>query len=60
MSINKVMIAGNLTRAPELRATGSGTQILHFGVAVKGRPEAGTGLCAQMRREDQVPGSEKH
>ena len=30
------------------------------GKARKGRPEAGTGLCAQMRREDQVPGSEKH
>ena len=30
------------------------------GKARKGRPEAGTGLCAQMRRENQVPGSEKH
>ena len=28
--------------------------------ARKGRPEAGTGLCAQMRRENQVSGSEKH
>ena len=37
MSINKVMITGNLTRDPELRATGSGTQILHFGVAVNDR-----------------------
>ena len=30
------------------------------GKARKGRPETGTGLCAQMRRENQVPGSEKH
>ena len=37
MSINKVMITGNLTRDPELRATGIGTQILHFGVAVNDR-----------------------
>lgn len=37
MSINKVMITGNLTRDPELRATTNGTQILHFGVAVNDR-----------------------
>lgn len=37
MSINKVMITGNLTRDPELRATASGSQILHFGVAVNDR-----------------------
>ncbi len=37
MSINKVMITGNLTRDPELRATASGTQILHLGVAVNDR-----------------------
>ncbi len=37
MSINQVTISGNLTRDPELRATGSGTQILHFGVAVNDR-----------------------
>ena len=37
MSINKVMITGNLTRDPELRATGSGMQILQFGVAVNDR-----------------------
>lgn len=37
MSINRVMISGNLTRDPELRATGSGMQILHFGVAVNDR-----------------------
>ena len=37
MSINRVNISGNLTRDPELRATGSGTQILSFGVAVNDR-----------------------
>ena len=37
MSINRVNITGNLTRDPELRATGSGTQILRFGVAVNDR-----------------------
>lgn len=31
------MISGNLTRDPELRATGGGTQILQFGVAVNDR-----------------------
>lgn len=37
MSINRVNISGNLTRDPELRATGSGMQILRFGVAVNNR-----------------------
>ena len=37
MSINRVNISGNLTRDPELRMTGSGTQILSFGVAVNDR-----------------------
>ena len=37
MSINRVNISGNLTRDPELRVTGSGTQILSFGVAVNDR-----------------------
>ena len=37
MSINRVLISGNLTRDPELRASGSGTQILRFGVAVNDR-----------------------
>ena len=44
MSINKVMIAGNLTRDPQMRATQSGTQILSFGVAVNDRrrnPQSG-------------------
>jgi len=37
MSINKVMITGNLTRDPELRQTPAGTQVLHFGMAVNDR-----------------------
>ena len=37
MSINRVNISGNLTRDPELRAAGSGMQILRFGVAVNDR-----------------------
>lgn len=37
MSINKVMITGNLTRDPELRATNSGMQVLNLGVAVNDR-----------------------
>lgn len=37
MSINKVMITGNLTRDPELRQTPAGTQVMNFGVAVNGR-----------------------
>ena len=37
MSINRVLISGNLTRDPELRATAGGTQVLSFGVAVNDR-----------------------
>lgn len=37
MSINRVVISGNLTRDPELRATPGGTQVLSFGVAVNDR-----------------------
>lgn len=37
MSINKVMVTGNLTRDPELRATPAGTQVLRFGMAVNDR-----------------------
>lgn len=37
MSINKVLISGNLTRDAELRSTASGTAILAFGVAVNDR-----------------------
>lgn len=37
MSINCVTISGNLTRDPELRATGTGTLVLQFGMAVNDR-----------------------
>lgn len=37
MSINRVMITGNLTRTPELRTTQGGTAVLTFGVAVNDR-----------------------
>lgn len=37
MSINVVVISGNLTRDPELRHTNGGTAILSFGVAVNDR-----------------------
>ena len=44
MSINKVMISGNLTRDAELRTTQNGNSILNIGVAVNDRrrnPETG-------------------
>ena len=37
MSINRVMITGNLTRDPELRETASGFQVMSFGIAVNDR-----------------------
>ena len=37
MSINRVIISGNLTRDPEMRQSGAGTQILQFGMAVNDR-----------------------
>jgi single-strand DNA-binding protein len=37
MSINKVLISGNLTRDPELRATATGMPVLSMGVAVNDR-----------------------
>lgn len=37
MSINRVVISGNLTRDPEMRATASGIQVMSFGVAVNDR-----------------------
>ena len=37
MSINRVIISGNLTRDPELRSTASGMPVLGFGVAVNDR-----------------------
>lgn len=37
MSINRVIISGNLTRDPELRQTQGGTSVLMMGVAVNDR-----------------------
>ena len=37
MSINRVVISGNLTRDPELRQTAGGLPVLGFGVAVNDR-----------------------
>lgn len=37
MSINRVVISGNLTRDPELRATGSGMPVVKLGLAVNDR-----------------------
>jgi single-strand DNA-binding protein len=37
MSINRVLISGNLTRDPELRSTASGMPVLGLGVAVNDR-----------------------
>ncbi len=37
MSINRVVISGNLTRDPELRSTSSGMSVLKMGVAVNDR-----------------------
>lgn len=37
MSVNRVVISGNLTRSPELRQTRGGTAVLAFGVAVNER-----------------------
>ena len=37
MSINKVMLTGNLTRDCELRTTASGSTVLSFGIAVNDR-----------------------
>lgn len=37
MSINKVVLTGNLTREPELRRTASGAAVLGFGIAVNDR-----------------------
>jgi len=37
MSINRVVISGNLTRDPELRATASGMSVLKLGIAVNDR-----------------------
>ena len=37
MSINRVIVSGNLTRDPELRRTQSGVSVLAFGLAVNDR-----------------------
>lgn len=37
MSINRVLISGNLTRDPDLRSTATGMPVLGFGVAVNDR-----------------------
>lgn len=37
MSINKIILSGNLTRNPELRAMQNGTSVLQFGMAVNDR-----------------------
>ena len=37
MSINKVIISGNLARDPEMRSTAGGTSVLQFSVAVNER-----------------------
>lgn len=37
MSINNVVLTGNLTRDAELRVTASGTPVLNFGIAVNDR-----------------------
>lgn len=37
MSINRVVISGNLTRDPELRSTASGMSVLQLGIAVNDR-----------------------
>lgn len=41
MSINVVVLSGNLTRDPELRSTPSGMQILQFGLAFNDRRKNG-------------------
>ena len=37
MSLNRVMVTGNLTRDPELRQTPNGMAVLSFGIAVNDR-----------------------
>lgn len=43
MSVNQVAVTGNLTRAPELRATQGGTAVLSFGIAVNDRRKVADG-----------------
>lgn len=37
MSINRVIVSGNLTREPEVRTTASGNPVMGFGIAVNDR-----------------------
>lgn len=41
MSINRVIVSGNLTRDPEVRSTASGTPVMKFGIAVNERVKKG-------------------
>mgnify|MGYP002773326946 FL=1 len=43
MSINQVLIAGNLTREPDLRSTAGGKAVLSFGIAVNDRRQNASG-----------------
>lgn len=43
MSINRVVVAGNLTRDPELRSTPGGVPVLMVGIAVNDRRKNGSG-----------------
>ncbi len=43
MSINKVIISGNITRDPEFKSGSGGFQYLRFGVAVNDRVRTSTG-----------------
>ena len=43
MGVNHVAVVGTLTRAPELRATQGGTDVLSFGIAVKDRRKNASG-----------------
>ena len=42
-SFNKVILVGNLTRAPELRTIPSGTSVTDIGLAVNDRRKSATG-----------------
>ena len=50
MNLNKVMIAGNLTRDPELRYTPKGTAVAELGLAInRVFTEAGTFMCPRRK-----------
>ena len=57
MSINRVVISGNLTREPDLRQTAGGMAILSFGVAVNDRrrnPQTGEPINAPAKKKVKV------